>query len=415
LQSPALAAPARPPLRALTGLRFVAALQVLVFHCVPWASWRMPPPVRSVAGSGYVAVSLFFVLSGFILSYVHDAPGARAMDRNHFYLARFARVYPVYAFALALVAPFFFVHTIRTEGVAALVAESAPVASLLQAWLPSAAMAWNPPAWSLSAEAFFYALFPLVAPPLMAARRETALAVGIGCYAVSLLVPLVYIHLAPDGPIPLSHETMAFWLNVVRYNPAVRFPEFVLGIVLARFYPVGARLAMLAPTASVIFVGGAVAILSQAPALPYIVLHNGLLAPLFGLLILSLTVERGPVVALLSTRPMVALGNASYSLYLLHIPLLIYWSKLMAHLPERAGCSGARTTAFLCFAVACSLVCHRYVELSLRDSVLRRWAPPKRAVPFPTPEAGSQPVSAPANNSAPSFPTRSARDSSRSD
>ena len=134
----------RSQLRSLTGLRFIAALQVLVFHCTSWESWGTPPFVRSIAGAGYVAVSLFFVLSGFILTYAHAGKGARPLDRKQFYLNRFARIYPAYAFALGLVGPFFFSHTLRVDGVVVLAKGAVAVVTLLQAWWPSVAMACAP-------------------------------------------------------------------------------------------------------------------------------------------------------------------------------------------------------------------------------------------------------------------------------
>jgi peptidoglycan/LPS O-acetylase OafA/YrhL len=219
-------------------------------------------------------------------------------------------------------------------------------------------------------------MFPLVAPPLIAARRGTALAVGVACYAACLLVSLAYLRFTPDGPIALNHESMAFWLNVVRYNPALRFPEFVLGIVFARFYldhPLRpGRAGAFGAVGSVVLAAILVAILAHSQALPYPVLHNGLLAPLFALLIVSLALGRGPIAAFLSTRPLIALGNASYSLYLLHIPLVIYWSKVTGHLPEPVRSRGVINAAFLLFAVVGSLLCHRYIEVPMRARVLRR-------------------------------------------
>ena len=93
----------RPSLRALTGIRFLAAYHVVLFHCTDWVHWTNPW-ARSFVGSGYVAVSLFFVLSGFILTYTHcgeEPPKPIAL--RPFYVSRFARIYPVYAVGLLLI------------------------------------------------------------------------------------------------------------------------------------------------------------------------------------------------------------------------------------------------------------------------------------------------------------------------
>ena len=321
-----------------------------------------------------MAVSAFFVLSGFILTYVHAGRDARPIDRRAFYANRFARIYPAYGFALALIAPFFIVHTIRIDGVVVFLKGAVAVPTLVQSWVPSLAMAWNPPAWSLSVEAFFYLLFPLVAPSLMACRPWTAARLAVTCYGACLITPLVYLRVAPDGPAPATHELMTFWLNALRYNPAVRFPEFVIGILLGRWYLEGSLQRVLGRGAalwSALSVGAFVLALAGAPALPYPLVHNGLFAPVIALLIATLAIGRGPVAALLGTRPMVALGDASYSLYVLHVPLLVFWSKAVGHLTsERFRASASCTGAFLVCAVIASLLCHRFVEGPLRERLL---------------------------------------------
>jgi peptidoglycan/LPS O-acetylase OafA/YrhL len=373
---------ARPPLRALTGLRFFAALQVVVFHCTAWRQWPVWAPLRDVAGAGSVAVSLFFALSGFILTYAHAGPGAPPIERRAFYVNRFARIYPAYAFALLLMAPLFLVHTFRTEGTKALLEKSAAAILLAQAYVPMFAMAWNPPGWSLSAEWFFYLLFPLVAPWLLRVRWTVAAGVALGCYAFCLAVPAVYLAFLPDAPIPAASESQAFWLNFLRYGPLVRFPEFVIGIVAGRWFlergaiQDSARWAV----ASMAALGVIVVTLGCASHIPYIVLHNGLLDPAFVLLIVSLATGAGPLARGLATRPLVALGDASYSLYLIHVPLLIMWAKAAYVLvgPRFYG-TPLYTAMFFPIAIAASLLCHRYVELPGRTRVLallrgRRWA-----------------------------------------
>src|SRR5438105_5116432 len=89
----------RPRLPALTSLRFFAAFHVFIFHVQAIVAVFGPAWYQRLASIGYVGVSFFFVLSGFILVYTYEGKPIMARD---FWRARFARVYPAYAFALLL-------------------------------------------------------------------------------------------------------------------------------------------------------------------------------------------------------------------------------------------------------------------------------------------------------------------------
>ena len=111
-----------------------------------------------------MGVSFFFVLSGFILVYTY---AGREIDKRDFYQARFARIYPAYLFSPAALVAVFLLRRIenarpvlRIRGAPLRPGDRSLVLLLLQAWLPAAALSWNAVAWSLSVEAFFYAIFP---------------------------------------------------------------------------------------------------------------------------------------------------------------------------------------------------------------------------------------------------------------
>ena len=114
------------------------------------------------AGIGYVGVSFFFVLSGFILVYTY---AGRNIVLRDFWQTRFARIYPAYLFALLLTSPFWIIGALKMHvpffafGERHFALTSALVVLLLQSWVPGAALSWNSVSWSLSVEAFFYAGF----------------------------------------------------------------------------------------------------------------------------------------------------------------------------------------------------------------------------------------------------------------
>jgi peptidoglycan/LPS O-acetylase OafA/YrhL len=114
---------------------------------------------------------------------------------------------------------------------------------------------------------------------------------------------------------------LLFWLNVLKFNPLVRLPEFVMGAccgVLFLRQRVKTRWGSWLLLAGL---GGFALVAFQNHRIPYPILHNGLLAPAFAAIILGLAL-RPAWMSWLEVKPLVLLGNASYSLYLLHSFLL---------------------------------------------------------------------------------------------
>jgi peptidoglycan/LPS O-acetylase OafA/YrhL len=317
--------PNRPQLHPLTSLRFITALHVFFFHIeavhIVWA----PESVRLLASIGYVGVNWFFILSGFILAYSY---AGRKFSLGSFWRARFVRVYPAYFVSLCLAAPLFlyvcFYAPLSPENnwIAGMREHLVPfmllAVALMQAWVPSAAFSINPVGWSLSVEAFFYLLFPLVLPWLVKLSRRALLLVLLGLSLVSMAMALVYVRYSPDG---ISHVTPDMnnlpWLNAYRFNPLVRLPEFLIGVCGALLYLhniVSRR------WATALVAGGLIAfavVTFYSNQIPYPMLHNGLLSLPFLAIIYGIALR--PVwVAILEWRGFPMLGEVSYSFFLTH-------------------------------------------------------------------------------------------------
>src|SRR5271167_2116696 len=102
----------RPRLPAVTSLRFFAAFHVALFHMKEIGVLTGPAWLKALAGIGYVGVSFFFVLSGFILVYTY---AGRTISLRDFWQARFARIYPAYVFSLVLSFPFFYFGALKMK------------------------------------------------------------------------------------------------------------------------------------------------------------------------------------------------------------------------------------------------------------------------------------------------------------
>lgn len=380
---------------ALTGLRFVAALAVLGFHRGQEFLAAAPRPLRALAANGYVGVSLFFVLSGFILAYTYCERAGERVGLRAFYEARLARIYPVYLLGLLLALPFGVATGLAAPDWAArlhLALGFLAELLLVQSWHPDSACGLNCPGWSLSVEVGFYLLFPFLTWLFFRSARVLR-STFVACNVLALLPPTLYLVLRPDGALAVGPATHTFWVAVVKYNPALHLGEFLLGIVTAALYvhlaaaagpPGGLRRWLAEPLLPAALL---LALLASAPLEPYLLVHNGLLAPLFAWLIVALALAGADasrpasgLVRLLSHPVLVLLGEASYSLYILHMPLWMWYSALGRRLVAPATLALSFPLYALLVVVAAVIVFRR-VEVPARNAVRRALATPRTRRP----------------------------------
>jgi len=367
-------------LRALTGLRFLAAIHVVAFH---FGQRWFPGVVRGLITGGYTAVSLFFVLSGFVLAYSYLGRGAGGpLDKRDFWAARVARVYPLHLLALFVMLPL-----IGFAEAGGSWFGCTSVVLLLQSWIPGLAMTWNTPAWSLSVEVFFYFIFPWLLPRLERLATRTFLPAFAGTYLVGLVFPSLAAFLwdwprggAEGAPLP-SPAIVDF----VRATPLWHLPTFLLGALLgARFVRRSPAQATAEPRPWVLVtLGGgglllALAVFARFIPDPY--LHDGALAPLQAMLIYGLASGEGSLARLLSSPAMVLLGEASYATYLLHVPLQ-RWVRLAWERLGFAPGSPAFAAVFLVVLLAASVLVFKTFEDVARRRVRRWLTGPRRQAP----------------------------------
>ena len=367
--------PRRPELPLLTALRFFAAAEVVAFHVAQTRhGWARPVDFLSgLVSGGYAAVIFFFVLSGFILAYVHTGEDERTacnVKTTRFWRLRFARIAPAYYLALLLALPIVVQVTMQSPASGWSTAVGlASVLLFLQAWWPAYVTLWNFPAWSLSVECLFYALFPWLARTLV---RWPVMAVLAGSYALIVLTctyRVEFMSLASMGKQAPSH-----WL-MPTFFPLLHLPLFVFGMALARLYLSGRRLspglhAAMLGIGVVLLVG----IFGGAWVLPVWMLSDMVLAPVFALVIFG-GAGAGSVVKPLTSPFFIQLGEASYSMYILHIPLRYCWDNLIdaLHLGLTPWVS---YSLYFGFVVLVSVAVFRTVE-----TPLRKWIAGERARP----------------------------------
>ena len=340
------AQPARARLHGLTGLRFVAAAWVFAYHFLVLTVGGAPWWVQRVQNAGHAAVSLFFVLSGFVLAYNYAAPLAEGrVSRARFWRLRLARVWPLYAF-LTLVEIPLALHA----GVAPARIGAATAGDLvgLQAWIPAITFVGNTPGWSVSVELFFYAAFPWL---VVAAARRAPVVLGA-------MFVLALAAAASPALVPATSGAAVF----LKCGPLLRLPEFVAGIALGGLFL--RRRRTLAPAAATLLAAVAVAIVVAivlaSGHVPRYFLH-ALLLPSFALLLWA--VASGGLAAL-GGATMTLLGDASYGLYLLQMPLF-------SAIAGKYEWSLAKMLGFFALLVAASIVTHFAVEKPAQRALAR--------------------------------------------
>jgi peptidoglycan/LPS O-acetylase OafA/YrhL len=380
----------RPNLPILTTLRFFAAAEVVAFHVAQTRpGWARPVDFLSgLVSGGYAAVVFFFVLSGFILAYVHAGENERSacnVKAARFWRLRFARIAPAYYLGLLLALP------ILTQVVAQSQASGWSVAFgmtsvmlFAQAWWPAYTTLWNFPAWSLSVECAFYALFPWLARML---ARWPAVAVLVGSYVLIVLTDAYRGELLGRagllGAVPKND-----WL-VLSAFPILYLPLFIFGMALARLYLFGR---VLSPRlhAAMLGIGVALTVLIFGGAwmLPGWTRSDPALALGFALIVFGGAGAAGTF-PLLARPTFVLLGEASYSMYILHIPLRVCWDNLAAAVPGLNGMPWLNFPLYFGFVVLVSVVVFRVVETPLRKWIAGRVEPVHPGGIPPVLQAGS--------------------------
>jgi len=344
-------------LPGLTVIRFFAAAWVYCFHTWLWIG--KSGLIANISSVGYAGVSIFFVLSGFILSYNYLGTEFTA---KQFWIARAARILPVYWLALILDIPSLIHGAMIGRPITPARLLPAPV--LLQSWFPAAAMVWNTPAWSVSTEAFFYLIFPFATPWIISLFRKHPAPVLLALWILSTAPTLFYALFQPEGLA--AHDSRYFWLDVIKLNPIVRCPEFLFGVCVGAGFRDGWRIPKPRIGTLLTIVGICLAIELFHDA-PYPAFHNGLLAPLFALLILAVASSGD----WLNWRPLVQLGEASYSLYLLSYPVALYYTAASLHLPwllpSRSGLAGIG--CYFAISLVSSLIVYSYFEKPCRHKL----------------------------------------------
>ena len=344
---------ARPQIDALTGLRGVAAWFVVLYHIRESFAPSLPAPVIAAFAKGYLAVDLFFVLSGFVLwitwgqRFAHE--GLRAA--LPFIRKRIARVWPLHAVVLTATVGFALVIAATGRPLPTTYRwEELPLHYLLvQNWGFTSDLAWNDPSWSISTELAAYLLFPLAAVALAPAMRLGArLRVACAVAATVAIAVALDRYFAAHGAALLGDSIAQ--LGLIRC-----LALFACGMLMAILWQASRTAALIAGVAALAFglwwfVGARetlAAPLMFAALVPFVAVTSNL--------------WRNP----LASRLFVYLGEISYSTYLVHF--LLWTLFKIAFVTDARDVPLALGTLYLALTFVASVALYRIVEVPARN------------------------------------------------
>jgi peptidoglycan/LPS O-acetylase OafA/YrhL len=357
-------------LPALTGIRCFAALNLVLFHFTPPA--HVLGPLSPIVDGGYVSVSFFLLLSGFILTYNYAERASQGQLRAwKFWQARFSRLYPVYIFSL-LISVGMLIREFHAQTRLNFILGMVMTPLLIQGWHPRLTTFWNTPAWTMSTEAFFYILFPWLLTVRRPSRGKSLLCLMAGIWICSFILPLLYIYFNPDGDHHINRYSSGVWLRALKFMPIQHVPSFLFGMALAFLnekIPAASRKRLAAGVVGFVSV---YLILCFADRIPYVLLHDGLLMPLFAAIILCLA-GRNSLSRIFGILPFMVIGEASYCLYLLHFNL---WNMLhRSQLLEKSGLAIFDPWISYLLVIIAALLTKRLIEKPARSWITRRMQP----------------------------------------
>ena len=354
-------------LLALTGLRFIAAFAVVVSHL----SGRFYlPEVRYI---GSMAVSFFFVLSGFVLTYVYR-DRLKYRDIFGFYVKRLARIWPLHLVCLLI--------AIFGLGINVKLGLLAANGLLMQSWIPDEVwnFSYNEVSWSISTELFFYFMFPFF---LIGGQKRFWLKyILTWVIAIAIVASLKWLE---EGP-----ETDEMIRRFVHTNPLLRLPEFCTGIAVAIIFQNRAQRRV----SRSLFFDTILELLSCGLIIGGILtfrLHYTTIIDspwggfafaqwanycgrfwVFGLTIYVFARSNGMLAKLMGSRVLVFLGEISFALYMIHLLVIKYYVSLDWSIsPRSPWLIGG---LIICCCLGLSIFLFKLVEVPCRKAIVAGYA-----------------------------------------
>ena len=348
----------------ITFTRFIAAMTVVFFHYGQSVFPANIPFLFENATAGPIAVGYFYVLSGFIMAiayYQPDKNQRKNFNKTKYWVARFARIYPVYLVALLIIAAAKF-KTLGQDW------ETLPLhLLLLQSWIPGYPITLNTPGWSLSVEAFFYLCFPFLLAWIYKRGIKSLTLFAVILWLITQIVLLVQLNSEAYAPKLLLHD-------FIYYNPLMHLNQFVLGLVCGVYFK-SSKANSTENNSGFWLLLSFIAMFMLIWGRPHLetlfgirlAFTNGLLAPAFLAVIIFLAKHKGFVTKLFTYPFLILLGEASYSLYILQKPIHGIYDRIIV--PRINLSDTIHFYIFVILLILISIASYKFLETPMRKKI----------------------------------------------
>jgi len=343
----------------LTFTRFVAIIVVLFFHgsggVYYQALSKLIPSALLVSAT--TSVTYLYVLSGFVMSLVYFRPHEK-FSIGSYWTSRILRLYPLYFISFLLVCYYYIDYIARIKP-----QKTLANIFVVQAWWSPYAQSFNYAAWSMTVEFFFYAIFPFFTMWAYRQATKKLIWVSVAVWVISQVVHnILWIGYFP------KHE------NFLVYFPIFHLSSFILGAVGGIWFLREGRTVMIKPfISSLVFLGGILLVSvyvitsSTSAQMPNkLQLMTGLLAPFLTVVIAALALDQSRISTFFNNPALVALGETSYGLYILHVPFIWIYQRAL----ENSSLPNPQIIfdyTFVPLMIGSGLLIHYYVDQPLRS------------------------------------------------
>lgn len=346
----------------LTFTRFVAAFFVILLHFGGSLFIIDNDFIIAQRNHLYLGVDYFYVLSGFVMMIAYG--NKDYVEPIRYYINRIARVYPLHFFTLILtilisiglsinyLSYFDFNFTAFLSHL-----------GLVQSWIPRYSLTFNVPSWSVSTEMFFYFTFPLIFNHIFKKFSFRNIAIIFICFWVIMQLAMNYYFLSPAYPGYNSLERYFLY-----YNPFLHLQTFCIGLLFGKYFLDNYQ--KISKNYDFAILGVFFASMVLVYLMDGLFLHNGIFAINFGILIFLVAANTGKLTRLFNKKPLIYLGEISFSMYLFQNPVYIVLRKIF-----QVILGGTSNHPYLFFFVGLfilifvSHLAYKYIETPMRDKI----------------------------------------------